>query len=1096
MHAPRCCRQRVLRTPTSSLSAKAAGTATEIEHLVNRVSGGASLSDVDTPGSATWQTYLRDRSAILELIKVSSAATGPRIAHLSCGACYLRRLQEPGSYLGYSWPSRKGLTLCTVMCRFTDFAELQGISESAQILGENPRRVVDAYEFVAVSILLAARLSLEDKLQLLFKLFHFNTNNKGLSRGELSLLLRSVTRAVAKFHRSLGTTAIDADIPKNLAVDDFAKDVLEQWGTKNGLLTRRNLCRWAGTDGTALRYQCGVGIGDPPTIDTRPIPLLSMDSVEVVKIAAGESHSLFLDCDGRLFACGSGFCGILGMGNTLDCTTPKLVPFAPQDRESSSNLGRVKVIDIATAIRHSVAVTDSGHVYCWGNNDVDQLGLAIEESQEACLERAYDHRTGGTFTYATRPTLIGSLKRQGIRASMVGCTNFSTVVVTDDDRIFAWGLNSRGQCGVASKEGELCMERCVHLEEHIAPECAVRTIPIPAEINFKRFDGANYPPPENSREGGETAREGHGPPGKIISLACGAAHIIAIDDGHNAWAWGDNSSGQLAHSSPEPYSHHPQLISSLSGLCVKAAAGKSTTMLMTSLLRWGIHSGITASLHNRVAIDSPYSGGTRMGGLPTVYGLPLAGATEWSAIPRNRPARSTPLVCIEDSPKDYGTSTSVMTAMNPVPTLRQSVVLVDRGLSEGTWLKLSSSGGGFRIHPLNGGTTIFDRPNAIPDHSPAAASNAAIGVELMAPRGLLGGATVTTTDLTLPHDTLPADFFTGCISTTDGRRLIELMKAAELDGTPPRAAGEDIQNLRTEKVSDSELLPASGDTKAHPGRTQVVGGMKGRGTHVLSETGEGCPALPPLIFPRNEWSSAHLISVRYDPFREEKLVNIASYKPSAILIAQSEEKIHVEAFKLPQGLERGDCPIAVVSHTDGKTIRAAAGQAKVHGGELLVTPDRHRSVPSPAEDGNDLGGSADGKPIELDSSVPHPTASGSEHSSVGAFVELDTEECGLFVFGKGSHHTPEGWYVAELHGKRLRDIAAEDELCRAVSIGGEVFHWRAGATRTSQERFPPSDAGCAEAYEVKKLFAGTRHSFLLADAANGDQYRRLLSSMA
>ncbi|KAF4757215.1 E3 ubiquitin-protein ligase herc2, partial [Perkinsus olseni] len=849
----------------------------------------------------------------------------------------------------------------------------------AQIFGEKPRHVIDAYEFVAISILLAARLSLEDKLQLLFKLFHLNTNSGGLAQGELSLLLRSVTRAVAKFHRSLGTTAIDADIPKNLAVDDFAKDVLEQWGTKNGLLTRQNLCRWAGTDGTALRlllrfsrsssvilafgdnhrYQCGVGIGDPPTIDTRPIPLLSMDSVEVVKIAAGESHSLFLDRDGRLFACGSGFCGILGMGNTLDCTTPKLVPVAPQDREGSSSLGRVKVIDIATGIRHTVAVTDSGDVYCWGNNDVDQLGLAIEENQEACLERAYDHRTGGTFTYASRPTLLGSLKRQGIRARMAESTQAMAA-----------------STGITL--GKAVQREPVNFQEHMTPECVVRTIPIPAEINFKRFDGANYPPPENSRKGGETAREGHGPPGKIVSLACGAAHIIAIDDGHNAWAWGDNSSGQLAHSSPEPYSRHPQLISSVRGLCVKAAAGRSMTMLMTSLLRWGIHSDFTASLHNRVTIDIPEnpgasSSGTRMDRLPTVvYGLPLAGATEWTTMPQSRPARSTPLICIEDSPKDYGTPASVIRAMNPA--LRQSIVLLDRGLSEGTWLMLSSSDGGFRIHTLSGGTAFSGPQNAIPDHSPTVVSSAALAVELMAPRDSTaceflqdcqgrvcvfgissspeiatiaasegtsdhnihvsqrcrtatevlakkvheaGGKgcivilppEVTTTDLTLPHDTLPADFFTGCISTTDGRRLIELMKAAELEGTPPRGTGEDIHNLRTGKVSDSELLPASGDTKAHPGRNQFVGEINGRETHVLPETGEGCPALTPLIFPRrNEWSSAHLISVRYDPL-EEKLVDIASYKPSAILIAQSEEEeVHVEAFKLPQGLERGDCP--------------------------------------------------------------------------------------------------------------------------------------------------------------------------------------------
>lgn len=47
---------------------------------------------------------------------------------------------------------------------------------------ETPTHVIDAYEFVAISILLASRLNLADKVCLLCKLFDLNGNNKGLSQ--------------------------------------------------------------------------------------------------------------------------------------------------------------------------------------------------------------------------------------------------------------------------------------------------------------------------------------------------------------------------------------------------------------------------------------------------------------------------------------------------------------------------------------------------------------------------------------------------------------------------------------------------------------------------------------------------------------------------------------------------------------------------------------------------------------------------------------------------------------------------------------------------------------------------------------------------
>lgn len=157
------------------------------------------------------------------------------------------------------------------------------------------------------------------------------------------------------------------------------------------------------------------------------------------------------------------------------------------------------------------------------------------------------------------------------------------------------------------------MGRKVYIDEHMAPDCLLRTMPVPAEVIFSEIGNpleVNWAASGTlttlmvcyTREVHNTATESRSSPVEITSLACGAAHVIVIDSNHDAWTWGDvsctdplihqrngatqNSCGQLAHGSVGPYQHRPQLIESLRGLCVKAAGGRNTTLLMTSLLKW------------------------------------------------------------------------------------------------------------------------------------------------------------------------------------------------------------------------------------------------------------------------------------------------------------------------------------------------------------------------------------------------------------------------------------------------------------------------------------------------------------------------------
>jgi alpha-tubulin suppressor-like RCC1 family protein len=81
-----------------------------------------------------------------------------------------------------------------------------------------------------------------------------------------------------------------------------------------------------------------------------------MVGVVVRAVAAGDTHSLALGWDGRVYSWGENECGQLGHGDELNRPLPTLVE------------GLEGVRDITTAGQHSLAVTHSGDVFHWGSS--------------------------------------------------------------------------------------------------------------------------------------------------------------------------------------------------------------------------------------------------------------------------------------------------------------------------------------------------------------------------------------------------------------------------------------------------------------------------------------------------------------------------------------------------------------------------------------------------------------------------------------------------------------------------------------------------------------------------------------------------------
>ncbi len=156
--------------------------------------------------------------------------------------------------------------------------------------------------------------------------------------------------------------------------------------------------------------QLGDGTTDSSGV---PVDVAGLTS-GVSAIAVGGEHTCALTSGGGLKCWGWNAKGQVGIGTTIDSSTPVDVP---------GLAGTVSAV--AAGGRHTCALMTAGAVSCWGYNEFGQLG-------------------DGTTTDSPMPVAVAGLP-SSIRAITTG-GNFSCALKTDGG-VKCWGLNAAGQLG-------------------------------------------------------------------------------------------------------------------------------------------------------------------------------------------------------------------------------------------------------------------------------------------------------------------------------------------------------------------------------------------------------------------------------------------------------------------------------------------------------------------------------------------------------------------------------------------------------------------------------------------------------------------------
>ncbi|XP_023409029.1 probable E3 ubiquitin-protein ligase HERC6 isoform X5 [Loxodonta africana] len=177
-----------------------------------------------------------------------------------------------------------------------------------------------------------------------------------------------------------------------------------------------------------------LGIGEFKELNFTPMKVKALAGIKIIQVSCGHYHSLALSQDGQVFSWGNNSHGQLGLGKEF------LSQESPQRVKS---LEGIPLAQVAAGGAHSFALSLSGTSFGWGSNNAGQLALS----------------GNNVPVQSYKPRSIGALKELGV--VYISCGSEHTAVLTQDGKVFTFGDNSSGQLGhgpTAEKRGPQLVE--------------------------------------------------------------------------------------------------------------------------------------------------------------------------------------------------------------------------------------------------------------------------------------------------------------------------------------------------------------------------------------------------------------------------------------------------------------------------------------------------------------------------------------------------------------------------------------------------------------------------------------------------------------
>ena len=286
---------------------------------------------------------------------------------------------------------------------------------------------------------------------------------------------------------------------------------------------------------------------------------------DVKDVQTGANYTTILTADGRILVCGQ-LNGII---------FPTL--------SSVEILYPLKCTQLACGRKHILALMEGGFVLSWGIGYFGQLGHGDDNSWD-------------------NPKMIHALEpsRLGMRVTQIVCGGSHSGAVTDSGRVFMWGLNKSGQCGVSHRSESVMEPKPLDCSE-MAPQQRAQLLVcgrnhsalLTTDSSVYVWGCASF-----GRLGLSETRRTQPTPVElpffrnmqVHSLASGDFHMLALGHDCGVYSWGYGAEGQTGMSSLF-HLRTPRRLDCFDSLSiVRIACGSSYSMAISRagyLYAWG-----------------------------------------------------------------------------------------------------------------------------------------------------------------------------------------------------------------------------------------------------------------------------------------------------------------------------------------------------------------------------------------------------------------------------------------------------------------------------------------------------------------------------